>query len=157
MKQKLNALINGDHFNTNTELEIMKSLIPRGCVDLDGLLPTVTARFGLAGTILDTSHDTNCWKYVIFFEVNLNTSLISTVVLRPVLVLWEHHHRPPTPQLKSPSETPPDAATQSGSALKHCITLLHGIYIASMHRQLNALTLELFPQQCHIISDNNVA
>ena len=29
MKQNLNSLINGDHFNTNTEIEVMKSLIPR--------------------------------------------------------------------------------------------------------------------------------
>ena len=64
-------------------------------------LPTLTARLGLAD-IFDTSNDTNYRKYVIIFEVNLNTSVISKVVLRPVLVLWEHQHRPPTPQLKSP-------------------------------------------------------
>ena len=34
MKQKLNALTNGDHFNTNTALEVMKSLILGVGVDL---------------------------------------------------------------------------------------------------------------------------
>ena len=40
--------------------------------------------------------------------------------------------------------TPPD------EALKHCYSLLHGIYIASLHRQLNALSLELLLRQCHM-------
>ena len=70
MKQKLNALINIYHFNTNTEIEVMKSLIPRvwcwpmaklhancqqGLVLTYGKitckLPTRTARFGLADDI----------------------------------------------------------------------------------------------------------
>ena len=51
------------------------------------------------------------------------------------------------PRFSHPFLTSPD------SALKTLYTFLHGIYIASTHRQLNDLTLELFSMTMSHISD----
>ena len=102
----LNALINGDHFNTNTALEIDKSLIPTGvsvglwqyCMQSTNTdreigisrrhsAPATTPTTG------NTSHFSRSTPTPAWFQVRCWI---------PVLVFPKHQHRDPTPHLKLP-------------------------------------------------------